>query len=203
MTLDPSSRELALRVLLAEKDYLDGRITAVLDLQTKINGIVLPALTLAGGWVVAGPNHSVVNPALRSVGLLAIVAVFCAVNLQTVINWLIGVGNIHQKIIILEGRMRSVLDLPDQPLITFNGWATGPIRSSLGLAGLLLSILQTSLCVFALLVAYENTQGNIGLRVAIAAAWLLLLATISCQVIGARAAASILRPDPLRTAQLS
>jgi len=196
MTLDPSSRELALRVLLAEKEYLDGRITAVLDLQTKINGIVLPSLTLVGGWLVAGPDHGAVNPSLRSIGLLAIVAVFCAVNLQTVINWLIGAGNIHQKIVILEGRLRSVLDLPDQPLITFNGWATGPIRSSLGLAGLLLSLLQISLCVFALLVASASAQGSVGLRTAIIAAWLLLLATIVCQIIAARATARILRPHP-------
>lgn len=196
MTLDPSSRELALRVLLAEKEYLDGRITAVLDLQTKINGIVLPSLTLVGGWVVAGPDHGAVNPSLRSIGLLVIVVVFCAVNLQTVINWLIGAGNIHQKIVILEGRLRSVLDLPDQPLITFNGWATGPIRSSLGLAGLLLSLLQISLCVFALLVASANAQGSVGLRTAIIASWLLLLATIVCQIIAARATARILRPHP-------
>jgi hypothetical protein len=200
MTSDPTVRELALRVLLAEKQYLDGRITAVLDLQTKINAFLVPAVALAAGWVIANPIGTAPNPALRPIGLLVIVIVLCAVNLQTVINTLIGIGNIHQKTVVLEQRLRAVLELPDQPLVTFDGWATKPIRSSLALATAVLSLLQTALCILALRAASSSMAAVPELLPTVRIAWGLLGATILCQLVSARATAAVLGPHPQQQA---
>lgn len=123
-------------LLLAEKAYIENRISSNLDLQIKVLGTGLTAVITALGWVFSAN----VCASSRAMILLTIVSISAISVLMTVLYGGYALGGIKFKQEVLGGELQSALGI--KPSVV---GALGAIR--LGVAGVPIKIATVSLCL--------------------------------------------------------
>lgn len=182
-----TDKEFEFQVLLKELDHADKQISAFMDLQMKVLGVVFTILAASLGLLLSTAPDKALTPHNLAKLLVVISVVGSFGVIQSTINYGIALGYMHNKVHFIAPRLQRLIGLDQPPLQAVTAFQESPARvpvllATLGLAAGILA-LNTGVLWSAWNLAAENslTQMLVG------GAALLIGFTALCQFMTWRA----------------
>jgi hypothetical protein len=182
-----TDKEFEFQVLLKELDHADKQISAFMDLQMKILGVVFTILAASLGLLLSTAPDKALTPHNLAKLLVVISAVGSFGVIQSTINYGIALGYMHNKLHFIAPRLQRLIGLAQPPLQAVTAFQESPARVPVLLATLGLAAGIFALNGGVLWSAWDLVAKNSLTQMLVMGAVLLIIFAAMCQFMTWRA----------------
>ena len=178
-----TSQEMELQVLLKELEHADKQISSFMELQMKILGVVFTLLAATLGLLFTNKVGIKLEPQNIAILLVIISVVGSFGVMQSIINYGISLGYMHNKQDFISPRLKDLIKLKELPLQAVTAFESSPAKAPVLFATATVAAGIAVLNAVVLWQAWGKAGDEFSTKIYISLAGLLLISTLVCQAL--------------------